>query len=132
MPSWKWCAATPRPPSSPNAWLSSSLSISKSILRSRRTALPISGVMIHYNCIGAFEAPDRRKIPEQDILMETRKDVALSYAFRNLYTNLEIKNAECNYRIWKRPLISMVLGKQVSGCIILRAGFEKNAAQIYC
>ena len=33
-----------------------------------------------YNCIGAFEVPDRRKIPERDILMETRKGVALSYA----------------------------------------------------
>lgn len=34
----------------------------------------------HYNCIGAFEVPDRRKIPERDILLETRKGVALSYA----------------------------------------------------
>ena len=31
-------------------------------------------------CIGAFEVPDRRKIPERDILLETRKGVALSYA----------------------------------------------------
>lgn len=37
-------------------------------------------VTIHYNCIGAFEVPDRRKIPERDILLETRKGVALSYA----------------------------------------------------
>ena len=37
-------------------------------------------VVIHYNCIGAFEVPDRRKIPERDILLETRKGVALSYA----------------------------------------------------
>lgn len=37
-------------------------------------------VTIHYNCIGAFEVPDRRKIPEQDILLETRKGAALSYA----------------------------------------------------
>ena len=36
-------------------------------------------VTIHYNCIGAFEVPDRRKIPERDILLETRKGVALSY-----------------------------------------------------
>ena len=35
-------------------------------------------VTIHYNCIGAFEVPDRRKIPERDILLETRKGVALS------------------------------------------------------
>ena len=37
-------------------------------------------VVIFYNCIGAFEVPDRRKIPEADIIMETRKGVALSYA----------------------------------------------------
>ena len=37
-------------------------------------------VIIHYNCIGAFDVPDRRKIPEADIIMETRKGVALSYA----------------------------------------------------
>ena len=37
-------------------------------------------VTIHYNCIGAFDVPDRRKIPERDILLETRKGVALSYA----------------------------------------------------
>ena len=37
-------------------------------------------VVIHYNCIGAFDVPDRRKIPEADIIMETRKGVALSYA----------------------------------------------------
>ena len=33
-----------------------------------------------YSCIGAFDVPDRRKIPEADIIMETRKGVALSYA----------------------------------------------------
>ena len=32
------------------------------------------------NCIGAFDVPDRRKIPEADIIMETRKGVAVSYA----------------------------------------------------
>lgn len=37
-------------------------------------------VTIHYNCIGAFYVPDRRKIPEADILMKTRKGVALNYA----------------------------------------------------
>ena len=37
-------------------------------------------VVIHYNCIGAFEVLDRRKIPEADIIMETRKGVAVSYA----------------------------------------------------
>ena len=37
-------------------------------------------VVIYYNCIGTFDVPDRRKIPEADIIMETRKGVALSYA----------------------------------------------------
>ena len=37
-------------------------------------------VVIYYNCIGAFDVPDRRKIPEADIIMETRKGEALSYA----------------------------------------------------
>ena len=37
-------------------------------------------IVIHYNCIGAFEVPDRKKIPEADIIMETRKGVAVSYA----------------------------------------------------
>ena len=37
-------------------------------------------VTIFYNCIGAFDVPDRRKIPEVDILMETRKGVAVNYA----------------------------------------------------
>ena len=37
-------------------------------------------VTILYNCIGALEVSDRRKLPERDILMETRKGVALSYA----------------------------------------------------
>ena len=37
-------------------------------------------VVIYYNCIGAFDVPNRRKIPEADIIMEARKGVALSYA----------------------------------------------------
>jgi len=37
-------------------------------------------VIIHYNCVGPFMVPDRRKIPEADIIMEMRKVVALSYA----------------------------------------------------
>lgn len=37
-------------------------------------------VVIHYNCIGVFDVLDRRKIPEVDITMQTRKGVAVSYA----------------------------------------------------
>ena len=37
-------------------------------------------VVIHYNCIGAIEVPDSKKLPDADIIMETRKGVAVSYA----------------------------------------------------
>ena len=43
-------------------------------------ALPISASLFTTRCISAFDVPDRRKIPEADIIMETRKGVALSYA----------------------------------------------------
>ena len=46
----------------------------------KRDGITNQRVDIHYNCIGAFGVPDRRKIPEADIIMETRKGVALSYA----------------------------------------------------
>jgi len=39
-------------------------------------------VVIHYNCIGAFEVPDRKKIPEADIIMETRKGGGLGPSIR--------------------------------------------------
>lgn len=35
---------------------------------------------IHYNSIGASDVPDCRKIPEADIIVETRKGVALGCA----------------------------------------------------
>lgn len=37
-------------------------------------------ITIFYNCIGAFEVPDRRNIPDIDIVLPTRKGVAVSYA----------------------------------------------------
>ena len=46
----------------------------------KRDGVTNQRVVIHYNCIGAFDVPDRRKIPEADIIMETRKGIALSYA----------------------------------------------------
>ena len=49
-----------------------------------RQKLSNQRVVIYYNCIGAFDVPDRRKIPEADIIMETRKGVALSYAPEHL------------------------------------------------
>ena len=50
------------------------------VLPNKEDGITNQRVTIHYNCIGAFEVPDRRKIPERDILLETRKGVALSYA----------------------------------------------------
>ena len=46
----------------------------------KRDGVTNQQVVIHYNCIGAFDVPDRKKIPEADIIMETRKGVAVSYA----------------------------------------------------
>jgi len=37
-------------------------------------------VTIHYNCIGAFDVPEWDSIPDIDILLETRKGVAVSYS----------------------------------------------------
>ena len=48
-----------------------------------RQKLSNQRVVIYYNCIGAFDVPDRRKIPEADIIMETRKGAARSYAPEN-------------------------------------------------
>ncbi len=56
-------------------------------------------VVIYYNCIGAFDVPDRRKIPEADIIMETRKGVALSYATEQVAAFQEIKKQSVHYRI---------------------------------
>ena len=58
-------------------------------------------VVIYYNCIGAFDVPDRRKIPEADIIMETRKGVALSYAPEQVAVSTlwEIKKQSVHYRI---------------------------------
>ena len=48
-----------------------------------RQKLSNQRVVIYYNCIGAFDVPDCRKIPEADITTETRKDTARSYAPEN-------------------------------------------------
>ena len=37
-------------------------------------------ITIHYNCIGAFDVPSLTSIPDIDILLETRKGVAVSYS----------------------------------------------------
>ena len=67
----------------------------------KQDAITNQRVDIHYNCIGAFDVPDRRKIPEADIIMETRKGVALSYAPERLavWTFRKIKKQSVHYRI---------------------------------
>ena len=67
----------------------------------KQDAITNQRVDIHYNCIGAFDVPDRRKIPEADIIMETRKGVALSYAPEQVavWTFQEIKKQSVHYRI---------------------------------
>ncbi len=37
-------------------------------------------IVIYYNCIGAFTVPERELTPQVDVLMKTRKGVAVSYA----------------------------------------------------
>ena len=37
-------------------------------------------VVIHYNCIGEFAVPSAKNIPETNIVVETRKGVAVSYS----------------------------------------------------
>ena len=37
-------------------------------------------IVIHYNCIGVFEVPDRESIPDFDIFIETRKGVAITHS----------------------------------------------------
>jgi len=37
-------------------------------------------VRIHYNCIGAFDVPDWDGVPDVEVLLETRKGVAVCYS----------------------------------------------------
>ena len=46
----------------------------------KRDGVTSQRIVIHYNCIGAFGVPDLKKIPETDIVMKTRRGVAVSYA----------------------------------------------------
>ena len=46
----------------------------------KKNGVTTQHITIHYNCIGPFAVPDRRKIPTQEITMGTRKGVAVSYS----------------------------------------------------
>ena len=48
-------------------------------------AVKVSGVyvqkqIIHYNCIGSIEIPDVSTLPEPEVMIQTRKGVAVSYS----------------------------------------------------
>ena len=40
----------------------------------------IQKLTIHYNCVGSIEIPDMLTLPEPDVLIQTRKGVAVSYS----------------------------------------------------
>ena len=47
--------------------------------KEKQDGITMQRVTIFYNCIGAFTVPDRRNIPDVDVLIETRRGVALCY-----------------------------------------------------
>ena len=68
-------------------------------------------VVIHYNYIDAFDVPDHRKIPEADIIMETRKGAALSYAPHRL--PYKLGNKKCGVSSTD-PLMTLRMCQDVS------------------
>jgi len=48
----------------------------------KKNGVTFQKVKPYYNCIGAFEIPDRKSIPEMDVTIPTRKGVALCYSER--------------------------------------------------
>jgi hypothetical protein len=40
----------------------------------------VQKLKIHYNCVGSIEIPDVLPLPEPDVLIQTRKGVAVSYS----------------------------------------------------
>jgi len=45
-----------------------------------RIHVHVQRLTIHYNCIGTVDIPDSLSLPEPDILIQTRKRVAVSYS----------------------------------------------------
>ena len=48
--------------------------------RERIDGVDVQKVEIIYNCVGAIEIPDMKEVPQQEIVLQTRKGVALSYS----------------------------------------------------
>ena len=40
----------------------------------------VQKLTIHFNCVGSIEIPDALSLPEPDVLIQTRKGVAVSYS----------------------------------------------------
>ncbi|NLV17673.1 MAG: DUF4368 domain-containing protein [Syntrophomonadaceae bacterium] len=40
----------------------------------------VQKLTIHYNCVGSIEIPDMLPLPEPDVLIQTRKGVAVNYS----------------------------------------------------
>ena len=40
----------------------------------------VQKLTVHYNCIGSIEIPDVSALPEPDVMIQTRKGVAVSYS----------------------------------------------------
>jgi hypothetical protein len=43
---------------------------------------------IHYNCVGSIEIPDILPLPQPEVLIQTRKGVAVSYSQSQKVVNL--------------------------------------------
>jgi len=46
----------------------------------KQNGITTQRVVVYYNCIGSFVIPERKDIPNVDVLMKTRKGVAVSYS----------------------------------------------------
>ena len=105
-----WCSSMLMLSQLLSAWKMSTLI---SILRPGGWSLLNQRVTIHYNYIGAFETPDYRNILERDILLERRKDVALSYAPHRLPYNFGNKNTEYHQQTFSDTLMILRMERTV-------------------
>jgi hypothetical protein len=42
--------------------------------------IAMTWLTIHYNCVGLIEIPEVLSLPEPDVMIQTRKGVAVSYS----------------------------------------------------
>lgn len=48
----------------------------------------VQKLKIHYNCVGSIEIPNILPLPQQEVLIQTRKGVAVSYSQSQQVVNL--------------------------------------------